>query len=186
MRDDRAPSMDPRVFPPAGAGAMLNNLDEQVRQCYERAEVCAQRAAGNSDPRVKQDYLDLERRWLLLANSYEVSARLTDFSASAALRARDLAEPETEHPAKPCTTAAGAEAYESVTPFLRKKGFDPELVEAMGAAFANACEVLGLANRLDPITVMVAKKIIELAQRGFRDSGDIELMALKELKPDSI
>jgi trehalose-6-phosphatase len=56
----------------------------------------------------------------------------------------------------------------------------------MGAAFANACEVLGLANRLDPITVMVAKKIIELAQRGFRDSGDIERMALKELKPDSI
>jgi hypothetical protein len=177
--------MDPGMFPPARAGAMLNNMDEQARQCYERAESCAQKAAAHGDPRVQQDYLDLERRWLLLAHSYELGARLTDFSASAALQVRALAKPE-QHPAQPCMTAAGAEADDSVTPFLRRKGFDPEQVEAMGAAFANACEALGLANRLDPITVMVAKKIIELAQRGFRDSGDIELMALKELKPDSI
>src|SRR5438046_9771840 len=56
----------------------------------------------------------------------------------------------------------------AITPFLRGQAFDPELVEAMGTAFTNTCDALGLTDRADPITSLVAEKIVELAQRGLR------------------
>jgi hypothetical protein len=65
---------------------MLNNLSAQIRNCYRQAEDCARKAAAQTDPRLKQDFLASERRWLLLARSYEFSSRLTDFSAWAERR----------------------------------------------------------------------------------------------------
>ncbi len=59
---------------------MLENLSEQIRDCYEHAEDCARKAGPQTDPRLKQDFLDMERRWLALAKSYELSERLDDFS----------------------------------------------------------------------------------------------------------
>ena len=59
---------------------MLNNLSEQVRECYRHAEDCARKAAAQTDPELKEDFLTLERRWLFLARSYEFTDRLTDFS----------------------------------------------------------------------------------------------------------
>ena len=53
-----------------------------------------------------------------------------------------------------------------ITPFLKGQAFDPELVEAMGVAFVSTCDALGLTVRTDPMTALVAEKIIELAQRG--------------------
>ena len=61
---------------------MLSNVSEHVRECYEHAEYCARKAATQTDPRIKQDYLDLERHWLTLAHSFEFSERPTDFSAT--------------------------------------------------------------------------------------------------------
>jgi len=61
---------------------MLKNVSEQVRECYEHAEYCARKAAAQTDPTIKQDYLDLERHWLTLARSHEFSERLTDFSVN--------------------------------------------------------------------------------------------------------
>jgi hypothetical protein len=69
-----------------------------------------------------------------------------------------------------------------ITPFLKGQAFDPELVEAMGAAFVSTCDSLGLAERNDPITTLVAEKIIELAQRGLRSPTAIHMLALRELK----
>jgi hypothetical protein len=62
--------------------AMLNNLSEQIRDCYAHAEECARKAAAQTDPGLKQDFLDMEKRWLSLAKSYELSERLDDFSDS--------------------------------------------------------------------------------------------------------
>ena len=59
---------------------MLNNLSEQIRERLQHAEDCAQQAAAQSDPQLKQDFLDTERRWLFLARSYEFTDRLTDLS----------------------------------------------------------------------------------------------------------
>ena len=69
-----------------------------------------------------------------------------------------------------------------ITPFLRGQAFDPELVNAMGAAFSETCGALGLTERSDPITTLVAEKIIELAERGLRNASAIHLMAMTELK----
>lgn len=59
-------------------------------------------------------------------------------------------------------------AYMPVTPFLRCQAFDPETVEAMGAAFNDACKALGVVDRADKFAELVAKRVIELAQRGLR------------------
>jgi predicted AAA+ superfamily ATPase len=59
---------------------MLNNLSDQIRECLRHAEDCARQAAAQSDPNLKDDFLDMERRWLLLARSYDFTERLNDFS----------------------------------------------------------------------------------------------------------
>jgi len=59
---------------------MLKNLSKQIRDCYQQAEDCARKATAQTDPRLRQDYLNLEQRWLLLARSCDFTQRLTDFS----------------------------------------------------------------------------------------------------------
>jgi len=58
---------------------LLNGLSEQVRECLQHAEDCARKAAAQTDGRMKEDFLDLERRWLSLAHSDQFSERLDDF-----------------------------------------------------------------------------------------------------------
>ena len=60
---------------------MLNNLSKQIRECLRHAEDCARKAAAQTDPQLKENFLDMERRWLFLARSYEFTERVTDFSA---------------------------------------------------------------------------------------------------------
>jgi hypothetical protein len=67
-----------------------------------------------------------------------------------------------------------------ITPFLRNQAFDPELIEAMSAAFTKACTALGLSDRADPITELVARYIIECAQRGLRTETALYLSAIRE------
>jgi len=59
---------------------MLNNVSEQIRECLRHAEDCARKAAAQTDPTLKADFLDMERRWLSLARSYELTGKLTYFS----------------------------------------------------------------------------------------------------------
>jgi len=71
-----------------------------------------------------------------------------------------------------------------ITPFLHGQAFDPETVEAMGKAFVTTCETLGLSDRDDAMTQLIAEKIIELAQRGLKNPTALHLAAIKEFKPD--
>ena len=59
---------------------MQNNLSEQIRDCYRHAQDCARKAAEQTDPNLKQDFLVIERRWRSLAGGYEIAQHLTDFS----------------------------------------------------------------------------------------------------------
>ena len=70
-----------------------------------------------------------------------------------------------------------------ITPFLKGQASDPELVEAMGTAF---CDAPGLTDRTDAITTLVAEKIVELAQRGLRNPTAMHLMAINEIKSNSL
>jgi hypothetical protein len=56
---------------------MLNNLSSEIAECYRHAEDCARRAQSERDPGLRQDFLDMERRWLALARSYELTERAT-------------------------------------------------------------------------------------------------------------
>jgi hypothetical protein len=67
---------------------MLNNLSEQIRECLQHAEDCARKAAAQTDPKLKEDFLDMERRWLFLARSYEFTERISDFSAETKRQAK--------------------------------------------------------------------------------------------------
>jgi hypothetical protein len=52
---------------------------------------------------------------------------------------------------------------------LEKQTYGPEGISILSAAFEEALRSLGLTDRSDPVTELVAKKIIELANRGERD-----------------
>jgi hypothetical protein len=54
---------------------------------------------------------------------------------------------------------------------LSEEAFDPEHVLAMGAAFDQACRSLQLSDTDDPLTKLIAGKIIDAALAGERDSA---------------
>jgi hypothetical protein len=59
---------------------MLENVSEQARECYAHAEYCGRKAAAQTDPLLKGDYLKLEQHWLTLARSFDFSERLDQFA----------------------------------------------------------------------------------------------------------
>ena len=68
-----------------------------------------------------------------------------------------------------------------ITPFLAGQPFDPEAVHAMSMAFDSVCKSLGLRAGADPTAEIIAKKVIELAQRGVRDPAALGERVLREL-----
>jgi hypothetical protein len=46
---------------------MLNNHSQEIRECYQQAAHCVQQAEAQNDPKVQKQFLELTRRWLLLA-----------------------------------------------------------------------------------------------------------------------
>ena len=62
---------------------MLQNPSEEIAECYRRAAEARERAMHAHDPALKQDFLDMERRWMSLAHSYDFTHRLSDFSTEA-------------------------------------------------------------------------------------------------------
>ena len=59
--------------------------------------------------------------------------------------------------------------------------FGPDEITVLTSAFADALRRLHLADRADPATDVVAKKIIELAQRGERDPIRLSERAIQAL-----
>jgi hypothetical protein len=52
---------------------------------------------------------------------------------------------------------------------LQNSAFGPEEIACMTTAYEEALRVLGLTDRADPMTEILAKKIVEIAQTGERD-----------------
>ena len=57
---------------------MLLKLTTDIAECYRRAAECRERAESAPSESAKRAFLDLERRWLSLADSYEFAERLSD------------------------------------------------------------------------------------------------------------
>ena len=65
---------------------------------------------------------------------------------------------------------------------LDNASFDPAAVTALRNAYEGVCAALQLADRTDPLTEVVAKRIIEHARRGERDPSRLCAVVLKELQ----
>jgi hypothetical protein len=64
---------------------------------------------------------------------------------------------------------------------LQNAPMAPEDIRHLTKAYEQTLRTIGLKDRDDPITEMVAKKIIEVAQTGLRDPAQISARAIKAL-----
>jgi hypothetical protein len=64
---------------------------------------------------------------------------------------------------------------------LEEAVFEPEEVAGLTTAYDAALQLLRLTDRTDPVTEIIAKKIIEIARSGERDPSKICARAIKEL-----
>jgi hypothetical protein len=65
---------------------------------------------------------------------------------------------------------------------IRTLSLDPEEIEKLVLAYENALRALELSNRNDPITNIIAQRIIEAAKTGVRDPGQLCAFATKDLR----
>jgi len=64
---------------------------------------------------------------------------------------------------------------------LQNSPMGPEELSIVADAYERTLKTLSLVDRNDPITEMIAKKIIELGQRGVRNATELSALAIKEL-----
>ena len=66
---------------------------------------------------------------------------------------------------------------------FERGAFGPEQIAMLARVFEDVLPTLGLVDRTDPATTMVAKKLIELAQTGERDPERLKQMTIQAFKP---
>jgi hypothetical protein len=64
---------------------------------------------------------------------------------------------------------------------LQNLPMGPEEIRRMVAAHEQTLRALHLEDRNDPVTEIIAKKIIEIAQTGVKDPAQISQLAMKDL-----
>jgi hypothetical protein len=64
---------------------------------------------------------------------------------------------------------------------LKDHAFGPEEIKVLTTAYEDVLRTLRLENRADPATEMIAKKILEFAQRGERDPVRLRDYAIRSL-----
>ena len=64
---------------------------------------------------------------------------------------------------------------------LKNLQIRPEEASNLAAAYELVLLALDLKDRDDPITELIAKKILEIGQRGVRDAQQISTIAIEEL-----
>jgi hypothetical protein len=65
---------------------------------------------------------------------------------------------------------------------FRHKAFEPEAISTMSRAHSEACRELGLNDSNHPEAAVVAKKVIEFAQRGEHDPNRLRESVLAALR----
>ena len=140
---------------------MLQNLAAEIINCYEHARLAHEKADRAINEEFKVDFLAAEGRWLALAHSYEGQHPLSRTIAEFDRRRR-----------------AGA-----ITRMLRQQGgvFEPDDITRLTVAYRAVLHQLGLVDREDGATLMVAKRIIDLASQGERDPERLTAATLEAL-----
>lgn len=95
----------------------------QIADCYERAVESRAKAAAAANEIDKAEYLNIERRWIMRARSYELSECITSLSEELKRRLRVLIPPEPPHPAVPratCDQCGGTMRLTQIEPGLKE------------------------------------------------------------------
>jgi hypothetical protein len=58
----------------------------------------------------------------------------------------------------------------------------PEEIDRLSKAYERTLRTVGVKERDDPLTELIAKKIIEISQTGLKDPAQISAQAIKELR----
>jgi hypothetical protein len=128
---------------------MLQNVAAEIITCYERARLAREKSERAINKESKAEFLAAEDHWLGLALSYERQHALS----------RTVAEFDRRR-------KAGA-----ITRTLREQGlaFDPDDLTRLDIAFHAVLHRFGLVDVEDRATLMVAKRIVDLAAQGELD-----------------
>ena len=70
-----------------------------------------------------------------------------------------------------------------IQPYLQGQAFDSDTVRVMGTAFERVCKQLGILDKHDAVTKIVARTVIDMAQRGFRDEEGLTAAVMEEFRP---
>ena len=72
----------------------------------------------------------------------------------------------------------------SIERLLQERVFEPEIVSVMSGAYERALRALGLTNRTDPVTELLAQTILSVVESGVRDAQLIYELTMAALKMD--
>lgn len=64
---------------------------------------------------------------------------------------------------------------------LQNSPLGPEEIARLSSAYEQALHTIGVQDRNDPLTELIARKIIEIGQTGLKDPATICLRAIEEL-----
>jgi hypothetical protein len=141
---------------------MLLRVSEQIRECLDHAAEAAEKAAREADPERKTALLDMERRWMLLVESFRLAEQVERF----------IEDGKTHR----------SVAALSVVRFLPRGVFDDEATHAMGEAFDSALAVLGEKFQPNVIHEVIARRIITAARKGERNPNRLRDTAIAAIK----
>jgi hypothetical protein len=65
---------------------------------------------------------------------------------------------------------------------LKNSTIEPQEVSQITAAYEQALHILGVKDRDDPLTEMIANTIIKIAQTGIQDPAQLAARAIRELE----
>jgi hypothetical protein len=66
-----------------------------------------------------------------------------------------------------------------IRPYLDGEFSEPELIETMSQALADACTSLGLKDKEDAVVQLLAMRVIEAARQGVHDRVRLKAAAVK-------
>ena len=64
---------------------------------------------------------------------------------------------------------------------LQNIPLEPEDIDRLVTAYEEALRALGLSDRSDPMTLIVAKAVIDIGQTGVHDAAQISQLAIKAI-----
>jgi hypothetical protein len=79
------------------------------------------------------------------------------------------------------TYETGASRSMAIYRLFKNSAMEPDLIARLSEAYERTLRTLCLVDRNDPLTEMIAEKIIEIGQTGVKEPAQISELAIKDL-----